>query len=376
MQPQFAIGQKVIGQRLLWGSYFFVLLLNIMTDNGNDRLNAKPWTASVPPKRILVIRLQAIGDVVLCFPALQQLKNTYPNAEIDLLTRKNLKGITQNLLAINKVVTITNSQRKWRQALDIARILPFLLARKYDVVIDLQRSSITQKMRRILLPKAWSEFERKTLLPATERYRRAVQAAGLNIPLGHPLLQIKNADRGHHLLMENGWDAVSEIVLLNPAGFFKSRNWPIENYVAFARQWQAVFPATQFLVMGDERIASKAFFLKEQLGDSLINLQNKTTIEEAFCILSKLRFMLSEDSGLFWMAWVQKIPSIAMYGSTPGSLMNMGGSHAAFFTSSDMPCGDCYQPDCKFGDVPPCLSRYTPEMMIASAMEILKRNSP
>ncbi len=345
-----------------------------MTDKGNDRLNAKPWTASKPPERILVIRLQAIGDVVLCFPVLQQLKNSYPNAEIDFLTRKNMKGITQNLSSINKVITITKSQRIWRQALDIARLLPFLLARKYDVVIDLQRSVITQKLLRLLLPKAWAVFELKGLLPATERYRRAVGAIGINLASDYPLLQLKIAKKGHHLLSKNGWDGVSEIVLLNPAGFYKSRNWPIENYVAFAQQWQDIFPNTQFLIMGDERIASKGIFLKEQLGNSLINLQNKTTIEEAFCILSKLRFMLSEDSGLYWMAWVQKVPSIAMYGSTPGGLMNMGGSHAKFLTSTDLPCGDCYLADCKFSEVPPCLSRYTPEIMIASALELLNRN--
>lgn len=345
-----------------------------MTDKGNDRLNAKPWTATKPPERILVIRLQAIGDVVLCFPVLQQLKNTYPNAEIDFITRKKMKDIAQNLSSINKVITITNSQRIWRQALDIARLFPFLLARKYDVVIDLQRSVISQKLRRFLSPKGWAEFERKALLPATQRYCRAVDASGLNTALVHPQLQLKNAEKGRQLLLENGWDGTSDIVALNPAGFFKSRNWPIENYVAFAKQWKTIFTNTQFLIMGDKRIEEKAIFLKEQLGNDLINLQNKTSLEEAFCLLSKLRFMLSEDSGLYWMAWVQKVPSIAMYGSTPGGLMNMGGSHAKFLTSTDLPCGDCYLADCKFSEVPPCLSRYTPEMMIASALELLNRN--
>ena len=122
--------------------------------------------------------------------------------------------------------------------------------------------------------------------------------------------------------------------------------------------------------MGDDRISTKAGYLKEQLGNSLINLTRKTTLDEAFCILSRVKFMISEDSGLYWMAWVQKIPSIAMFGSTPGARMNMGGSHARFLTSTDLPCGDCFLTDCKFGEKPLCLSRYTPEAMVALAQEM------
>src|SRR5579883_760252 len=37
------------------------------------------------PRRILVIRLDLIGDLVLTLPLVQALKKTYPSAEIDLL---------------------------------------------------------------------------------------------------------------------------------------------------------------------------------------------------------------------------------------------------------------------------------------------------
>ncbi|MES2776320.1 MAG: glycosyltransferase family 9 protein [Bacteroidota bacterium] len=346
-----------------------------MNNRDNDSLNAKPWALARAPKRILIIRLQAIGDVVLSYPMVQLLKDAYPDAEIDFLTRTTQVGITKNLSAINKVMAFTRSQRVWRQALAVVWLLPSLLTRQYDVVIDLQRSTISRKLRWLLFPKAWSEFERKTLLPAVQRYGRAIKATGLIDDFGHPWLQLKAPDAGCYLLKENGWDGISDIVLLNPAGSFKSRNWPTENYVAFAEQWRTIFPQTQFLVMGDGRIKAKADFLKDQLGDALINLQNKTTLAEAFSIMSKLNFMLSEDSGLYWMAWVQKVPSIAMYGSTPGALMNMGGDHAHFFTSSDLPCGDCYLADCKFGEIPPCLSRYTPAMMIEIAQKILNRTA-
>ncbi|NTU77368.1 MAG: glycosyltransferase family 9 protein, partial [Alphaproteobacteria bacterium] len=37
-------------------------------------------------ERILIIRLGALGDLVLCFQAFQSIRNAHPKAEIALLT--------------------------------------------------------------------------------------------------------------------------------------------------------------------------------------------------------------------------------------------------------------------------------------------------
>lgn len=336
-----------------------------------EKHHAGKWISSGTPRRILIIRMQAIGDVVLTFPLVQALKNQYPDMEIDFLTRHIQGNLSKTLLGIHKVITITNSQRSWLMVPDIAVNLPYLISRKYDVIIDLQCNKASCGLRRILRPHAWAEFDRKGLEPAIVRYRNAAEASGLKISSQYPDLNLTNPLAGNQLLLKNDWDGKSALVVLNPGGLFKSRNWPIENYVGFAKQWLSIAPETQFLMMGDKRIESKAQFLKEQLGNRLINLSQKTTLEAAFCILSQVKFMITEDSGLCWMAWVQKVPTIALIGSTPGSRMKMGGSHARFLTSSDLPCGDCFQQNCKFGETPLCLSRYTPEDMIVLAQEIL-----
>jgi ADP-heptose:LPS heptosyltransferase len=333
--------------------------------------NAGKWLSAKRPRRVLMIRLQAIGDVVLCFPLIQALKNEYPGVEIDFLTRHQQAALSKNLLAIDRVFSLTNSQQTWWQLLHIACLLPLFFWRKYAVIIDLQGNKASRILSKILGQAARAAFDRKGIEPAIVRYQQAVEASALKIDNPHPNLHLRNPKAGNHLLLQNEWDGRSEIVVLNPGGFFKSRNWPIENYVAFAKQWLGIAPKTQFLIMGDERIANKAGILKQQLGKSLINLYQQTTLEEAFCILSQVQLIISEDSGLLWMAWVQKVPAIALFGSTPGARMNMGGAHARFLTSSDLPCGDCFLADCKFGETALCLSRYTPGGMIALAQTLL-----
>jgi ADP-heptose:LPS heptosyltransferase len=47
------------------------------------------------------------------------------------------------------------------------------------------------------------------------------------------------------------------LIVLNPAGVFETRNWPIEYYVSFAKLWLHEFPQTQFLIIGLPFIATK-----------------------------------------------------------------------------------------------------------------------
>ena len=50
-----------------------------------------PWKKKTLPRRVLAIRLQAMGDMVITLPYLQHLRNMLPdNSRIDLLTREEV----------------------------------------------------------------------------------------------------------------------------------------------------------------------------------------------------------------------------------------------------------------------------------------------
>jgi ADP-heptose:LPS heptosyltransferase len=160
--------------------------------------------------------------------------------------------------------------------------------------------------------------------------------------------------------------------VLNPAGFFSSRHWPTENYVQFARLWKKFKPNTQFLFVGIHRIENKAMEIQQQLG-SQVNLVNKTTLAEAFALLKKVDLVLTEDSGLMHMAWVQGVPTLALFGSTNATWSAPLGPQSLCLSSADMECGCCMLPMCKFGDNR-CLQRYTPALVVEHAKKLLQKN--
>jgi ADP-heptose:LPS heptosyltransferase len=163
------------------------------------------------------------------------------------------------------------------------------------------------------------------------------------------------------------------LVVLNPAGAFESRNWPLDNYAAFARVWQDRYHSrSQFLLLGDARLHEKAAYLAARLGDRAINLVGHTTPEQAFAIIGMTNLILSEDSGLMHMAWVSGIPTVALFGSSRNDWSRPLGPHSICLNSSDLSCGCCMQTACKFGDNR-CLTRYSPEYVAKQARELLAR---
>lgn len=336
-------------------------------------IQSKPWTKEKPPRRILAIRLQAMGDLVITLPYLQELRNTLPaSVQLDLLTRKEVDSIPQNIHLFDKVYSIGGERNFKKQLLSTFSLLPKLFFRRYDIIIDLQNNILSKIVRKAVRPTAWSVFDRVSPIAAGERTRLTIEAVGLGKNKINSNFRLRDQSGGIGLLNRNGWNEKDKLIILNPAGAVATRNWNIQNYIKFAFLWLNRFPDTKFLVLGTSFITEKATLLKNELGDHLINLVTQTSPLDAFAVLQHVSLVLSEDSGLMHMAWVSGIPTIALFGSTRSDWSRPLGPHSILFDSSDLPCGNCMQSICKFGDVH-CLTRYTPEFIFNHAVSLIQK---
>src|SRR5579862_1967948 len=321
---------------------------------------AKPWREKKSPGRILAIRLHALGDVVITLPYLQGLRAMLPgNTRIDFLTLEECASIPRHLNLFDHVYVIRGGRNFKRQLAFAFLLLPKLFMNRYGIVLDLNDAIISRLVRKMLFPKAWSTFDKYAQVPAGIRTQLTMEAAGLGAVTASARFSLKNNLNTETMLKENGWKDNDQIIMLNPAGAFETRNWPLENYVGFARLWLQVFPHTQFLIMGVASIRQKAAYFKEELGEDLIDLVNKTTAAQAFAIMQQVKMVLTEDSGLMHMAWVSGIPTLALFGSTRGYQARPLGEKSVLLDSSDLACGNCMLATCRYGDTH-CLTRYSP----------------
>ncbi len=339
-----------------------------------EPINARPWHLPRPPERILAVRLQALGDVVITLPYLQSLRERLPETRIDFLTRSEVSDIPRSLELFGRVFAIAGGRNFKLQVFHALRLLPELWMQRYEAVIDLQRNPLSRGLRKALNPPCWSEFDRFSPISAGERTRRTIEAAGLG-GVGISPLKLKNESLGLDVLRAAGWKPGCRLIALNPGGFFPSRNWPLDNYREFARLWlKNGAKKTQFLVLGVQTLAEKAHYLKRQLGDDLLNLAGETTPAEAFAILRHADLALTEDSGLMHVAWAAGVPTLALFGSSRSDWSAPQGEFSLCLNSADLPCGECMEAQCRFGDVR-CLTRYRPAFVLEKARELLERKS-
>lgn len=85
-------------------------------------------------KKILVIQLKQIGDVLLSSPICNTLKENYPDSQIDYVVYDYTAGVLENNPNISNIIKITNKEResKWAFFRFLTKI------HKYDICINVQ----------------------------------------------------------------------------------------------------------------------------------------------------------------------------------------------------------------------------------------------
>lgn len=310
-----------------------------------------------------------MGDVVITLPYVHGFAKQHAEVEIHFLTRKEESLILGGFSFIHKSWAVKGGRNPKLTLLRVALMLPALLFQRFDVVCDFQNNIYSKLIRKVLRPKAWVEFDRWSLFPAGERTFETINFLKLKnfVPLyKRDNVAAKNADH-FYSSVDNDWLKV----VINPAGFFESRNWPFEYYIQWARLLKEAFKGKViFVFIGVDRIADFTRKFIEQFPQNTLSFVNKTSQSEAFGLLQHADFMLTEDSGLMHMSWVSGVPTLAIFGSSRSDWSRPLGAHSKLLSSDDLECGNCLEPKCKFGDNR-CLTRYTPQIVFRETLELL-----
>ena len=318
-------------------------------------------------KKILIIRFHAFGDVICTLPYIAGLKDRHPDAEIHLLTTKRVEAIPRSVDSISKVFSIEGGMHARKLLLHSVLMLPVLLRQSYDLIIDLQNDRKSGLIRK-LLGSGGSRFEKYAPKFAGDRYLDAINSFGLDVDAKFSKTYVVSNEKLDKMIERGKFT----YIVINPAGFFETRNWPIENYVEIMQMLSDSGP-TKFLLIGDARMKQKADYLESKLPEKTINLVEKTSQLDAYELLSIADLVISEDSGLGHMSWVQGIPTLFLFGSTRADWTAPQYEHVFNLSSSDLECGDCMLEKCIHGDVR-CLTRYSPEFVFERSMKLLSES--
>lgn len=332
-------------------------------------------TQTSTPNHITVVRLHAFGDAVITLPVLAGLRTTYPNARIDLVTLAPYAELFESTGLLDAVWPFTDSAARTTRGLN-ALLLATRLGTP-DLFIDLQRNGATVLLRRLLRPSAWVAFDRFAPTAALERYLEATRwivpdlvLPNYQIPLRPPLQR-----RAVELLDTHGYhsdgDDSRPLICLNPAGGWPTKNWPVAHYVTLATMMVEAWNA-RIVLLGTEHIRPGGLQIVQALGDDVIDLIGTTSVAEAMGVVSHLKLMVSDDSGLMHLAWTCGVPTVGIFGATRSGWSRPYGPHSFCFGSEDLDCGACMSPVCRRNDLH-CLERVDPVRVFAECERLLRQ---
>ena len=328
----------------------------------------RKWRGTSLPKKVLFIRMQALGDITITLPYISGFHKAYPDVEIHFLTRAEDAEIPTLFPMFTRVFKVRGGRNRYKQLFYLLLLLPTLIYQGYDIVYDLQNRKISRILRNLPGVRAWTSFDKLSNFPAGDRTYHTMKAVGLTNFTPSYSINEKALNLGKQLLKE--YQPVQPIFIINPAGFFESRNWPESYYHRWAKLVLEFYKGeVTFLFVGIDRIKDKADNFEKAFPDNTLNLVNQTTILEAFALVQNADFMLSEDSGLMHMSWVSGIPTLALFGSSRSDWSRPLGNHSLLLDSSDLACGDCLLQQCKFLDNR-CLTRYDPEFVFNQSKKL------
>ena len=210
-------------------------------------------------ERILVIRLTAIGDVVLTLPAVSVLRQNFPAARISFLTtRENctlLRGFrdVDETIAIDRAVLRSGNLRQ--RVGELFRLLRRLRAGKFSLVVDLQGNGESSWLTWLTgAPQRWGIVyksgrrwaythgtDRKKELHAAEMQREMLSERGLDTGTvrNEFILPGDALETAKEYLAAQSISAEKPLLYLQPFTSSPNKNWPLENFMEVAQHWQA-----------------------------------------------------------------------------------------------------------------------------------------
>jgi ADP-heptose:LPS heptosyltransferase len=162
---------------------------------GRAKQPAGPVPAPADAKKVLVIKLGALGDFIQALPSAKAIREYHFGARITLLTTEPFQTFAQACPYFD-VIEADGRPKEPRQ---IAQLLTRIRAQKFDMVYDLQTSGRTTNYYHGLKPwpPRWSGIAPgcshpqnnpdRTYLHTLDRLADQLHAAGLGPPEGYPI---------------------------------------------------------------------------------------------------------------------------------------------------------------------------------------------
>jgi len=261
---------------------------------------------------ILVIRLGALGDILLCMKPFQDIRAAHKDAKITLLTMPAFAGLARQMPWFDEVIEDTRPEWwQWRTWMQLRKTIA---SRHFDIVIDLQNKPRTRFYRDVFFgPKIqWSSSTGNSTYPLTVFEKKMHRQEEL-------LVQLRQADIGNSGPLNLNW-------LSAPIGAFNlppryvvfvpgcsphllHKRWPPQAYAQLAKYFVA--KGCGVVVVGTKADTESIAAIKAN-ADFIFDLSGQTSFAQLANLYHSAVAVVGNDTGPTFLAAMVGVPTLTL----------------------------------------------------------------
>ena len=343
------------------------------------------------PKRILVIRLDRIGDVVLSTPVVSALRAAFPHAFIAMMVRPACRDVIEGHPALNEVI-LYEKETAHRSVRDTIRFARRLRRHQFDTALVLHPSNRSHWIPWLAGISVRIGYDRKCGWLLTHRRPHhkqegekheavytleLLEAFGITGAPVAPTVAIQPAAaaRVETFLREASVAPTDRVVAIHPSASCVSKRWMPERFAQVADRLADKQRVRVCLIAGPDDVRY-AEAVQQRMQQPAINAAGRLSIGELAALLKRCRLLISNDSGPVHVAAAVGTPVVDIFGRNQAGLSPqrwgpLGAGHVVLH--KEVGCVTCLAHDCDIEFL--CLTSLQVDEVYRAAVAILQRTS-
>lgn len=338
-------------------------------------------------KKILVVKLRHLGDVLLTGAVFAALQEALPGARIDGYIYTEAFPMLQGHPAVGELIGYDRSWKRlgfWRRLQREWEVLRRIRRERYDCVVNLtegDRGAVAAwvsgaRIRVGVEPRG--KWQRRVYTHAVkegggqrhtvEKNLDAVRRMGIFPRVEGREIFLHVPDRDLEAMRRRVGEG--PFVVIHPASRWRFKCWPVEKMRALAKELRERGKRLVFTAGPD--VEERAMAAAIAAGTDAIDLAGKISLKELAALIQLSELLVCVDSVPLHMASALKKPVVAIFG--PTSEINWGpwrNPHARV-VAQRLSCRPCYRDGCGGSKMSDCLQTLSVDAVLAE-IERLER---
>lgn len=314
-------------------------------------------------KKILVVNVNWLGDVILSSPIFKALKTAYPRSKISCLAVPRVRDVLESIPGVDEII-VYDEEGSHRSPFAKLRLIYELSQKKFDAAFLLHRA-LTRALfvffagipRRIGYDtKSRGAFLTRRIKTPDERtthrldyYLNVVESFGVAVTDRASLLMVdvKVEKEMRDTLHSYGVGEKDFLIVIHPGGNWDLKRWPVRHFSLLIERLMKEGKC-KVVISGSRQDMALVETIISGLSRAPVALAGKIDLKQLMALMKRANCVVSADSGPLHIASSVGSAAVGIFGPTRPELTGPRGGGRSVILQRDVGCNrrPCYHLKC------------------------------